>query len=225
MLSQEEGRPRVEALVTELLRELKDSDPSQRTADAESDAERPFDWERVIREHEKELEKDQSGHYVFRMSPFSQRLYGETRPSTRRVRQSTFNNAQLNPRVLIAQSAVASEGLNLHRACRTVVMFHLDWNPGRIEQQIGRVDRQGSAWMSDFEKWEAGGNVGEPPHIDVHTIALEGTYDAFRTEVVNERARILRSQLFGEILPAEQLQRLPEEVRAVIEQIKIDFSP
>jgi hypothetical protein len=124
-----------------------------------------------------------------------------------------------------AQSAVASEGLNLHRACRIVVMFHLDWNPGRIEQQIGRVDRQGSAWMSDFEKWEVGGNVGEPPHIDVHTIALEGTYDAFRTEVVNERARILRSQLFGEILPAEQLQRLPEEVRAVIEQIKIAFRP
>ena len=225
LLSQEEGRPRVAALVDDLLNELKDADPAQSGAGAESDAECSFDWARVIREHEKELEKDQSGHHVFRMSPFSQRLYGETRPSTRRVRQSTFNNAQLNPRVLIAQSAVASEGLNLHRACRTVVMFHLDWNPGRIEQQIGRVDRQDSAWMNDFDQWECDGSNGEPPHIDVHTIVLEGTYDAFRTRVVAERAKILRSQLFGEMLSAEQLQRLPEHLRDAVRHIKIDFRP
>jgi len=225
LLSGNDGRPEVEALVDGLLRDLKDADPADRGARADAEAERTFDWERVIREHEQELEKDQAGHHVFRMSPFSQRLHGDTKPSTRRVRQSTFNNAQLNPRVLIAQSAVASEGLNLHHACRTVVMFHLDWNPGRIEQQIGRVDRQDSAWMKDFVAWEKAGGPGEPPYIDVHTIVLEGTYDAFRTRVVAERAKILRSQLFGEMLSAEQLQQLPEHVRAAIETIKIDFRP
>lgn len=135
---------------------------------------------------------------MFRMSPFSQRLFGDTKPSTRRVRQSAFNNEQSHPRVLIGQSAVASEGLNLHRACRSVVLFHLDWNPGSIEQQIGRVDRQGSAWMEAFETWRKEGANTDVPYIDIHTITLEGTYDAFRTEVVNERSRILRSQLFGE---------------------------
>ena len=127
--------------------------------------------------------------------------------------------------MLIGQSAVASEGLNLHHACRSVVLFHLDWNPGRIEQQIGRVDRQGSAWMKAFEAWERAGGRGEVPHIDIHTIALEGTYDAFRTEVVDERAKILRSQLFGEILPAERLQGLSEEARAAVGRITIDFRP
>jgi hypothetical protein len=127
--------------------------------------------------------------------------------------------------VLIGQSTVISEGLNLHRACRSVVMLHLNWNPGRIEQQIGRVDRQGSAWMRDFESWEKAEAAGEAPHIDIYTIALEGTYDAFRTAVVNERAKVLRAQLFGEILPAEQLLHLPEEAQAAIGAIDIDFRP
>jgi hypothetical protein len=219
------NRGRIHDMVVERLQSLQDADPAGKTEADEVDAARPFDWLRVIKEQEEDLEADQSGRYVFRMSPFSQRLYGETKPSTRRVRQSAFNNEQLHPRVLIGQSVVASEGLNLHHACRSVVLFHLDWNPGRIEQQIGRVDRQGSDWMQTFENWRSKGGSGDMPYIDIHTIALEGTYDAFRTEVVNERARILRSQLFGEILPAEQLQRLPEEARAVIGSIKIDFRP
>jgi hypothetical protein len=102
------------------------------------------------------------------------------------------------------------------------VLFHLDWNPGRIEQQIGRVDRQDSAWMADFAQWNG---QGEAPQINIYTIALEGTYDAFRTEVVHERAKVLRSQLFGEILPLDQLSQLDEEVQAAIGQIRIDFRP
>lgn len=220
-----EDRSQIGDIVDKLLNTLRDPDPAGKSAADDAAAGVPFNWEVVIREQERDLEKDQNGHYVFRMSPFSQRLYGDIKPSTRRVRQSAFNNEQLNPRVLIGQSAVASEGLNLHRACRSVVLFHLDWNPGRIEQQIGRVDRQDSAWMKTFIEWEKQGAEGEAPYIDVHTIALEGTYDAYRTEVVNERAKVLRSQLFGEILPPEQLLSLPEEVRTVIGAIDIDFRP
>jgi superfamily II DNA or RNA helicase len=45
-------------------------------------------------------------------------------------------------RLLLATDA-AAEGLNLHRACRTVVNLELPWNPMRLEQRIGRVDRIG----------------------------------------------------------------------------------
>jgi superfamily II DNA/RNA helicase len=45
-------------------------------------------------------------------------------------------------RILLATDA-ASEGLNLHRTCRTVVNLELPWNPMRLEQRIGRVDRIG----------------------------------------------------------------------------------
>jgi superfamily II DNA or RNA helicase len=45
-------------------------------------------------------------------------------------------------RVLLATDA-AGEGLNLHEACRLVVNLELPWNPMRLEQRIGRVDRIG----------------------------------------------------------------------------------
>jgi superfamily II DNA or RNA helicase len=44
--------------------------------------------------------------------------------------------------VLFATDA-ASEGLNLHHACRVVINLELPWNPMRLEQRIGRVDRIG----------------------------------------------------------------------------------
>src|SRR5690606_26610054 len=45
---------------------------------------------------------------------------------------------------LLATDA-ASEGLNLHHRCRLVVHFELPWNPARLEQRTGRVDRIGQA--------------------------------------------------------------------------------
>lgn len=44
--------------------------------------------------------------------------------------------------ILLATDA-AAEGLNLHRHCRLVVNLELPWNPMRLEQRIGRVDRIG----------------------------------------------------------------------------------
>jgi superfamily II DNA or RNA helicase len=46
--------------------------------------------------------------------------------------------------VLIATDA-GSEGLNLHGTCRLVVNLELPWNPIRLEQRIGRVDRIGQS--------------------------------------------------------------------------------
>src|SRR2546430_6091553 len=45
-------------------------------------------------------------------------------------------------RILLATDA-AGEGLNLHHACRVVINLELPWNPMRLEQRIGRVDRIG----------------------------------------------------------------------------------
>jgi superfamily II DNA/RNA helicase len=45
-------------------------------------------------------------------------------------------------RVLITTDA-AGEGLNLHGRCRFVINLELPWNPLRIEQRVGRVDRLG----------------------------------------------------------------------------------
>jgi superfamily II DNA or RNA helicase len=45
-------------------------------------------------------------------------------------------------RTLLATDA-AAEGLNLHEASRIVIHYELPWNPARLEQRIGRVDRIG----------------------------------------------------------------------------------
>ena len=44
--------------------------------------------------------------------------------------------------LLIATDA-AAEGLNLQGRCRLVINYELPWNPARLEQRIGRVDRIG----------------------------------------------------------------------------------
>jgi len=44
---------------------------------------------------------------------------------------------------LLLTTDAAAEGLNLHHHCRLVVNLELPWNPMRIEQRIGRVDRIG----------------------------------------------------------------------------------
>lgn len=54
------------------------------------------------------------------------------------VQQFTSGRA----RVLLATDA-AGEGLNLQQRCRLVINVELPWNPLRLEQRIGRVDRLG----------------------------------------------------------------------------------
>ncbi len=46
-------------------------------------------------------------------------------------------------RAILLATDAAGEGLNLHHACRIVVTLELPWNPMRLEQRIGRVDRIG----------------------------------------------------------------------------------
>ncbi len=58
-----------------------------------------------------------------------------------RVRvQAKFEGPGTN--VLLATDA-ASEGLNLQEACHRIIHFELPWNPNRLEQRNGRVDRYG----------------------------------------------------------------------------------
>ena len=56
--------------------------------------------------------------------------------------EARFEEPQI--RVMLATDA-ASEGLNLQRRCHRVVHFELPWNPNRLEQRNGRVDRYGQS--------------------------------------------------------------------------------
>jgi superfamily II DNA or RNA helicase len=67
-------------------------------------------------------------------------LHGGLPRAQRREAERAFTAG--NVRVLLATDA-ASEGLNLHARCRLVVNVELPWNPVRLEQRIGRIDRIG----------------------------------------------------------------------------------
>lgn len=69
-------------------------------------------------------------------------LYGGMTDEERKVVKNAFNDSVAAVRVLVATDA-ASEGLNLQQTARYMLHFDCPWNPMRIEQRIGRLDRHG----------------------------------------------------------------------------------
>ena len=160
-------------------------------------------------------------HHAPRAS-FARLMYGGTAPSTRRLLQLAFNRRSANPKVLVAQSLVGREGLNLHEACRIVVLLHLEWNPGVVEQQIGRVDRLGSDWARRLH--DALANEGantELPCIEVRPVVFRGTYDDRHWSILSARWDDLRAQLHGSAVPARERDSgtLDEEQAAILRRL------
>jgi superfamily II DNA or RNA helicase len=71
--------------------------------------------------------------------PAATEMHGGMSAAERGDVQQSFND---RGGILLATDA-ASEGLNLQHRCRLVVNYELPWNPARLEQRIGRVDRIG----------------------------------------------------------------------------------
>lgn len=163
--------------------------------------------------------------YDGRQSPHARLLQGSMKWETRRYLQAGFNRSGASPRVLIAQSQVGREGLNLHEACRVVIQFHAEWNPAILEQQIGRVDRKGSHWEALAHKWIDGGRIGEPNYIEVRQLIFEGTYDAFKWDRVARRQRVFDASLFGSLLPPDAWSRVPEDRVAALIAAAPSFKP
>jgi superfamily II DNA or RNA helicase len=82
--------------------------------------------------------RDTLRHLAARM-PHALQLHGGMNAAERAAVQREFNE---HGGCLLATDA-ASEGLNLQHRCRLIVNYELPWNPARLEQRIGRVDRIG----------------------------------------------------------------------------------
>jgi hypothetical protein len=159
-------------------------------------------------EHEATWERVQSvirEEFSTRRGGLARTLRGDTPYPTRRLLQAAFNREHSFPRVLVAQSMVGREGLNLHEACRVVLLLHPEWNPGVVEQQIGRVDRIGSRWARQATA-ALDGRAPELPRIEVRSIVFGGTYDEHHWAVLDDRWRDLRSQLHGVVIPPDSVE-------------------
>ena len=87
------------------------------------------------------------------------------------------------PLILVC-SPVSEEGVDMHRYCRRIVLHDLSWNPAKLEQRIGRVDRRGSLAEVLGKK------------VLVYVPFLADSYEAFQLERVLERTA-LQELYFG----------------------------
>ena len=71
-------------------------------------------------------------------------LFGGMHDTEREQIKEAFNDPDAKVRVLIGTDA-ASEGLNLQETARYLLHYDCPWNPSRIEQRNGRLDRHGQA--------------------------------------------------------------------------------
>ena len=84
---------------------------------------------------------------------------------------------------ILLTSEVGGEGLDL-QFCRTLINFDLPWNPMKVEQRIGRIDRIGQA----------------SPTIDIVNLIAEATIEEMVYERLYERLGIIR-QTLGDFEP------------------------
>lgn len=99
------------------------------------------EWEDTRRWLEKRLREaiDETDHADGRIAVFT----GATGQDRREEVKAAFNGdpAKEPLRILICTDA-AREGINLQTQCHDLVHFDLPWNPSRLEQRNGRIDRK-----------------------------------------------------------------------------------
>ncbi|HJZ48672.1 MAG TPA: helicase-related protein [Roseiflexaceae bacterium] len=71
------------------------------------------------------------------------RVVGVTGERSEEEREALIAELERNPRRVLVATDCLSEGINLQQAFDAVIHYDLPWNPNRLEQREGRVDRYG----------------------------------------------------------------------------------
>jgi ERCC4-related helicase len=159
----------------------------------EKDEPRESLLERAERDLIVELEESKSIHVVGRFDGVNAR--------DREAHRRNFNRRH-NPFVLLV-GQVGEEGIDLQEQCRYVIHYDLEWNPARMEQREGRVDRTG--WGRASEGF-----------IDVKFLLLKGTYEERIFHTVMQRDQWFqvlmgsKKRALGEI-PENSEEEVPQD--------------
>ena len=129
----------------------------------------------------------EAGIGVFAMS-------GDDTPEQRADIVSAFQNDDRAP--VLLSTEVGAEGLDF-QFCDAVINFDLPWNPMRVEQRIGRIDRFGQT----------------EPFVDVVSFFVAGTIDTRILQRLYERIRVFEESI-GELEPilGPVMQKLQADV-------------
>ena len=108
-------------------------------------------------------------------------LYGGMDTDKREHLKAAFQASRGKVRILLATDA-ASEGIDLQEHCHRVINYDIPFNPNRLEQRIGRVDRFGQRHQVEVLHFVGAGWQEAPP----------GSYEAdleFLSRVATKVAR------------------------------------
>lgn len=96
-------------------------------------------------------------------------VLGQTLTSTREQAADDFNSGQI--RFLVSTEA-AGEGIDLQRNCHTLIHVDLPWNPMRLHQRVGRLNR-----------------YGQTNQVEVLSLRNPGTVEAMIWDKLNAKIR------------------------------------
>ncbi|SBO42631.1 DISARM system SNF2-like helicase DrmD [Cyanobium sp. NIES-981] len=106
-------------------------------------------------------------------------------------------------RILIATDA-AREGVNLQNHCKHLIHFDIPWNPSKLEQRNGRIDRK----------------LQQAPQVWCHYFLLEDRPEDRVMDVLVRKTEVIRQEL-GSLSPLVQRQ-VDEALEAGIDLERID---
>jgi hypothetical protein len=138
-------------------------------------------------------------------------------------RDDVLANFADNPEVcILLSSEIGSEGIDL-QFCRAVINYDLPWNPMRVEQRIGRIDRLGqtSAKISVISLLHKN-TIDERIYSRLYARLdlIRSTLGDFE-DILGEKIRELTADLLKrELTPAQQTERI-EQVRQAIENVAL----
>lgn len=102
------------------------------------------------------------------------RIEGSLSEQQRREKFDEFEKAK--QAILVATDAI-SEGINLQHACCQMLHWELPWNPNRLEQRVGRIDR-----------------FGQPePEVYVRLLVMDDTLDGLVLGTLVKKAEQIRA--------------------------------
>jgi ATP-dependent helicase HepA len=130
-------------------------------------------------------------------------IHGEVPDEERRELRDRFSLPSENPRAIdiLLSSEVGCEGLD-YQFCDAIVNLDLPWNPSRIEQRIGRIDRYGQ----------------ESETVAIYNLVTPGTVDFDIYDRCLLRIGVFQRALGGN---EEILGEINEELRSVAESFEL----
>ena len=133
-------------------------------------------------------------------------LYGGLEADRREQLRLTFqaDPAEHPVRILLATDA-AGEGIDLHEQCYRLVNYDIPFNPNKLEQRIGRVDRYGQRHTPEIRHFigVVRGGAADPYEADLEFLARVATKVARMEEDLGRVNAVLadavQRRMLGEI--------------------------